>query len=300
MKSQVIVPLDGSTNAEAILPHALFFALQTESALTLLRVIMPPGEQEYAVPYIPDDWYQGEVSWTKNYLAGLATRLQAQGAPVHTQHLEGTSTGAAITSYAEQHPDVQLIALATHGRDAGGRLLLGSVAKEVFTSAPAGTSLLLLHPPKDAQIPSGPITKASYQTIVVPFAGTTLSKRALEQATTLALACHASILLVSVPSVPLLEEDVLIDEIEEPFQSVPPYTANMQTDFLADQAEQLRSSTGLTVQTTVAERNPLAFLERYTAHSQQDLLIVTTRQQAERKAMKFLHQSNVPVLFVGI
>jgi nucleotide-binding universal stress UspA family protein len=44
MESQVIVPLDGSTNAEAILPHALFFALQTESALTLLRVIMPPEE----------------------------------------------------------------------------------------------------------------------------------------------------------------------------------------------------------------------------------------------------------------
>jgi hypothetical protein len=44
MQSQVIVPLDGSTNAEAILPHALFFALETQSILTLLRVIMPPGQ----------------------------------------------------------------------------------------------------------------------------------------------------------------------------------------------------------------------------------------------------------------
>ena len=78
MQSQVIVPLDGSTNAEAILPHALFFALQTQSVLTLLRVIMPPGEPEYAAPYIPDDWYAGEVSWTKNYLTSLATRLQVQ------------------------------------------------------------------------------------------------------------------------------------------------------------------------------------------------------------------------------
>jgi nucleotide-binding universal stress UspA family protein len=162
----VIVPLDGSTNAEAILPHALFFALQTQSALTLLRVIMPPGEPEYAVPYIPDDWYEGEVMWTKNYLASLATRLQAQGTRVQTQHVEGTSAGAAINSYAEQHADAQLIALATHGRDAGGRLLLGSVAGDVFASAP--TSVLLLHPPKDEQIPPGPISQASYQTIVVP------------------------------------------------------------------------------------------------------------------------------------
>ena len=122
MQSQVIVPLDGSTGAEAILPHALFIALQTQSVLTLLRVIMPPGEPEYAVPYIPDDWYAGEVSWTKNYLASLATRLQEQGVRVQTQHVEGTFAGAAINSYAEQHSAVQLIALATHGRGAGGRL----------------------------------------------------------------------------------------------------------------------------------------------------------------------------------
>ncbi len=70
MQSQVIVALDGSTEAEAILPHALFIALQTQSVLTLLRVIMPPGEPEYVAQYIPDDWYEGEVSWTKNYLAG--------------------------------------------------------------------------------------------------------------------------------------------------------------------------------------------------------------------------------------
>src|SRR5256885_12839852 len=80
MQSQVIVALDGSTEAEAILPHALFIALQTQSVLTLLRVIMPPDEPGYGAQYIPDDWYAGEVSWTKNYLAGLATRLQGQGA----------------------------------------------------------------------------------------------------------------------------------------------------------------------------------------------------------------------------
>src|SRR5437588_3372171 len=189
MQSQVIVALDGSTEAEAILPHALFIALQTQSVLTLLRVIMPPGEPEYVTQYIPDDWCEGEVSWTKNYLAGLATRLQGQGARVHIQHVEGTFAGAAINSYAEQYPGVQLIALATHGRSAGGRLLLGSVAGDVFASAP--TSLLLLHPAKDEQLPPGPIAPTSYQTIVVPLEGMVSSERVLEQATTQALPCPA-------------------------------------------------------------------------------------------------------------
>ncbi|HEX6554144.1 MAG TPA: hypothetical protein VF026_15370 [Ktedonobacteraceae bacterium] len=65
MPSQVVATLDGSTNAEAILPHALFFARETQSALTLLRVIMPPGEPAYGVVYIPDDWYAGEARWTR-------------------------------------------------------------------------------------------------------------------------------------------------------------------------------------------------------------------------------------------
>lgn len=285
MQSQVIVPLDGSADAEAILPHALFFALQTQSALTLLRVIMPPGEPEYPVPYIPDDWYEGEVSWTKNYLASLAARLQAQGVHVQTQHVEGTSAGAAINSYAEQHADVQLIALATHGRGAGGRLLLGSVAKDVFASAP--TSVLLLHPPKEEQIPPGPITQAFYQTIVIPLDGIVGSERVLEQATTLALASHASVLLVADPPPPLLEQEVRAHE------------EMIQADLLADRAQQLHSSTGLIVQTAFTEGDPVVFIERLHGQDRQHLLIVTRRQQAEHKVMRFLHQSDVPVLFVA-
>jgi nucleotide-binding universal stress UspA family protein len=285
MKSQVIVPLDGSTNAEAILPHALFFALQTQSVLTLLRVIMPPGEPEYAVPYIPDDWYEGEVMWTKNYLASLASRLQAQGTSVQTQHVEGTSAGAAINLYAEQHADAQLIALATHGRDAGGRLLLGSVAGDVFASAP--TSVLLLHSPRDEQIPPGLITQASYQTIVVPLEGIVGSERALEQATPLALACNASVLLVTDPPPPLLEQEIRAQE------------EMRLADLLESRAEQLRSSTGLTVQTAFTEGDSEAFIERLRGQDRQQLLIVTARQQVEHKVMRFLHQSNVPVLFVA-
>ena len=285
MQSQVIVALDGSTEAEAILPHALFIALQTQSVLTLLRVIMPPDEPGYGAQYIPDDWYAGEVSWTKNYLAGLATRLQAQGARVHIQHVEGTFAGAAINSYAEQYAGVQLIALATHGRSAGGRLLLGSVAGDVLASAP--TSLLLLHPPKDRQLPPGPITQASYQTIVVPLDGMVGSERVLQQATRLALASHASVLLVADPPPPLLEQQVRAQEEMK------------EADFLADQAEQVRSSTGLTVQTAFTEGDPEAFIERLQGQYRQHLLIVTLRQQAEHKVMSFLHQSNVPVLFAA-
>lgn len=285
MQSQVIVPLDGSTEAEAILPHALFFALQAQSVLTLLRVIMPPGEPEYMSPSIPDDWYEGEVSWTRRYLGGLVTRLEARGAHVKIEHVEGVHAGAAISTYAAQHPGVQLIALATHGRSAGGRLLLGSVTGEV--GAEAKTSLLLLHPPVNAQLPPGPIAQASYQTVVVPLDAMVSSERVLERATGLALACQASLLLVVDPPPPLLDQQVRVQEEMK------------ETGYLEEQAERLRASTGLAVRTAFTEGDPETFIEPLQGEFRQPLLIVTTRQQSEHKVMRFLHQSNVPVLFVG-
>ena len=296
MQSHVLVPLDGSKLAENILPHALFFARQTQSVLTLLRVIMPPGEPAYAVSYIPDDWYEGEVSWTKNYLNSVATRLQAQGVRVEVQHTEGTFAGAAIHSYGEEHPEVQLIALATHGRDAGGRLLLGSVAGDVYSSA--STSLLMLHPAKDEHIAPGVITDTSYETIVVPLDGTEVSERVLERATDLALACKASVLLVSVFPTHLLEEEVVVDELVDPLQRAPAYEEKERADILEDQAEQLRTSSGLLVQTLIAQGDPGASIERYFGENQRHQLIVTTREQAEHKVMRFLHHSTVPVLFL--
>ena len=217
MPSEVIVPLDGSTNAEAMLPHALFFARETQSVLTLLRVIMPPGEPAYGVPYIPDDWYAGEAIWTRNYLDGLAARLEPQGMHVQTQHVEGVVAGGAITDYAVQHAGTRLIALASNGRGPGGRLLFGNVAGDVFATAP--TSLLLLHPAKDELLPPGPIKPASYQTIIVPLDGTEPSMMALERATTLAQNCHASLLLVAPLPTHVVEEEVLVDGMAEPLQS---------------------------------------------------------------------------------
>ena len=296
MKSQVIVPLDGSTNAEAMLPHALFFARETQSVLTLLRVIMPPGEPAYGVPYIPDDWYAGEAMWTNNYLGGLAARLEPSGVRVQTQHVEGVSAGGAITAYAVQHAGTRLIALASNGRGPGGRLLFGNVAGDVFATAP--TSLLLLHPAKDEQLPPGPINPASYKTIVVPLDGSEPGKQALKRATTLAQDCHASLLLVAPLPLHVVEEEVLVDDIVEPLQSVPEQEEQKRADFLENQAEQLRTDTGLTVETAVDDGNPTTFIERFFGKQQQHLLIVTTREQAERKVMGFLHRSNAPVLFL--
>jgi nucleotide-binding universal stress UspA family protein len=296
MQSHVLATLDGSSNAEAILPHALFFARQTQSVLTLLRVIMPPDEPAYGVPYIPDDWYAGEAVWTRNYLGALAARIEPQGARVQTDYVDGVVAGGAITDYAVQNAGTWLIALASNGRGPAGRLLFGNVSGDVFATAP--TSLLLLHPARDAQLPPGPIKPASYQTIVVPLDGTELSKQALERAATLAQECQASLMLVAPLPMRVVEEETLVDDMLEPLQSIPDHEEKKRSQFLESQAEHLRTETGLTVETAVDDGKPATFMERFFGKDQRQVLIVTTREQAQRKVLSYLHLSNAPVLFL--
>src|SRR5947207_10341329 len=283
MQSQVIVPLDGSASAEAILPHALLFAHRGQSILTLLQIVTPSGLPGVRDRMTPDNWSEGEEIWGQDYLAALARRLQSSGVTIQTRHPEAALAEQAIVSYTKQQPQVQLIALTTEGRSAAGRAIFGSVAEQVFASLPTS---LLLHPPKGEQTGSGPIVGTSYQTIIVLLDGSVEAERALHQATSLAQEFRATLVLVAVPPRP--GEEIFIAEEEQPISDSP-----------EEKAQLLRTTTGLRVETATTARDPEAFIERISGHRPNDLLVVATREQALYGAEKFLRHRNVPVLLLA-
>jgi len=280
MQSQVIVPLDGSASAEAILPHALLFAQWRRSIMTLLQIVTPSSLPGVSDRMIPDNWSEGEEIWGQDYLASMVRRLQSCGVTVQTRHPEAALAGQAIVSYTKHQPQVQLIALTTQGRSAAGRAIFGSVAEQVFASLPTS---LLLHPPKGEQTASGPIVGTSYQAIIVLLDGSVEAERALHEATSLAQEFSATLVLVAVPPRP--GEEVFVAEGEQPI-----------TDSPEEKAQLLRTTTGLRVETAATGRDPEAFIEQLTGHGQRNLLVVATREQALYGAEKFLRHRNVPVL----
>jgi len=233
---------------------------------------------------IPDNWSEGEEIWGQDYLASMVRRLQSSGVTVQTRHPEAVLAGQAIVSYTKHQPQVQLIALTTHGRSAAGRAIFGSVAEQVFASV--STSLLLLHPPKGEHTASGPIVSTSYQTIIVLLDGSVGAERALNQATSLAQECRATLILVAVPPRP--GEEIFIAEEEQPISDSP-----------EEKAQLLRTTTGLRVETATATKEPEAFIERISGHRPNDLLVVATREQALYGAEKFLRHRKVPVLLLA-
>jgi nucleotide-binding universal stress UspA family protein len=149
---QLLVPLDGSELSEAVLPHVEGLALRLAARVHLVRVANLPatvvmGPMDGPVPPgVLEDALQAEIDEARQYLTGVAGRLQGRGLQVTWEVLEGNPAQAIIAA-ARQH-GCDLIAMATHGRSGLPRLVLGSVADRVLREA--HLPVLLVRPPAAA------------------------------------------------------------------------------------------------------------------------------------------------------
>jgi nucleotide-binding universal stress UspA family protein len=150
---RVLVPLDGSGVAEAILPFAEELAGPLNAEIVLVRVIEPVVTGVGLATGDPggaDALLHAQLA-AKRYLEDVAARLSARGLRVRTQAAFGTpSVKLAELATAEK---ADLIAMATHGRGGVGRLLFGSVAEALLRAA---TIPVLLFRTPEAPPPAGP------------------------------------------------------------------------------------------------------------------------------------------------
>lgn len=133
MYQTVLVPLDGSKRAEAILPHVEELARRYEARVVFLRVV----ELISDVPYIagaPVDISQGTlVRWveeSETYLAGIQGQLRVKGIDTRIR-VESGPIVETIINVAERE-GADLIAMASHGRTGLSRVFYGSVAAGVL------------------------------------------------------------------------------------------------------------------------------------------------------------------------
>lgn len=128
---QLVVPLDGSDLAEEALPVAVRLSMALGGALVLLHVVSP--FEEAALPEtVRLDFPQREaerMAEAHTYLHTLVARSATGGCQVHCDVRYGVPA-EAIQEAVRDH-QATLVVMATHGRSALGRLLVGSVAQAV-------------------------------------------------------------------------------------------------------------------------------------------------------------------------
>jgi nucleotide-binding universal stress UspA family protein len=154
--SMILVPLDGSTLAEAALPPAVDLARRHGARMLLLRAV-----EAHTAPM--GDRVQAQVDAVReaeSYVARMGEHVRQAGVPqVDTSVWYGAPTASIVEGARYRGAD--LIVMSSHGRTGLGRLVLGSVAEQVLR----GTRVpILLIRPGDAPI-DAPLTTSTAKEI---------------------------------------------------------------------------------------------------------------------------------------
>ena len=158
---RILIPLDGSQLAEAVLPYAKELALRLSGTIHLVRVV-PLARQLAAASFAGSGGINGmsaldtkaideavalQMQEARTYLEEQAQKLQSEGLAVEWEVRQGIAAEEIIQCVHTSNID--LIAISSHGRSGLGRLVFGSVCDRVLRDA--GIPLLVIKPPKKGE-----------------------------------------------------------------------------------------------------------------------------------------------------
>jgi nucleotide-binding universal stress UspA family protein len=136
MYKKIMVPLDGSERAEAILPHVVELARCMDSEVILLRVYTTDFGQVDDYGHDPE-FYEAIRAECKEkiraYLIGLQNEHLNEGLKAKVLAEEGSVVGTILDTADRE--GVDLIAMSSHGRTGLARVFYGSVAAGVLCQA---------------------------------------------------------------------------------------------------------------------------------------------------------------------
>jgi nucleotide-binding universal stress UspA family protein len=198
MADKILVPLDGSSQAEQILAQVARLLKREDAEVILTRVT----DNSYAYTSKAARIMEEERKSSATYLQKAVDTLQAQGIRARALPLEGTVSEAILE--AAKREGATLIALSTHGRTGAARWALGSVAEKVVRGAPVPVLLMrsAKNGPQGIPLPAGAV-EIPFRRILVPVDGSEASLEVVPAAATFAKRFEAEVDVLSV-EVPLL------------------------------------------------------------------------------------------------
>lgn len=191
----ILVPLDGSSLAERVLPTAKLLTEIMGARLVLMQV----------VPKAPTDKSTDGANSSREdsqmYLRSIAGRLSEEDVAADITVSQGGPADEILAEISCQRAD--LVVISTHGQSGYGRWVYGSTAEAVLTRSPAPVLLVRAMGP---HVPLAP--EDARARFLVPLDGSAFAEAALPHAANLAHALDATLVLLRVlrPSKPRAEE----------------------------------------------------------------------------------------------
>jgi len=141
MYTRILIPLDGSPEAEQIIPHAFAIAKRFDATVVLLHAINARAEiiQAAATPEpvasvpvaveVAEAAVEAESNATNAYLRAIQQRAADESIACEAVIVEGPAADTVVHAVEEYRID--LVAMTTPGRSTLGRLFFGSTPEDV-------------------------------------------------------------------------------------------------------------------------------------------------------------------------
>jgi nucleotide-binding universal stress UspA family protein len=194
MIDHILVPLDGSSLAECVLPHTVAVARALDARVTLLRAVNRDSTDVNSRAVDPLSWHM-RTSEAQAYLSDVAERLQEAGLQTGQVVAEGSAAGQIIT-YAREEA-VDLVIISSHGRSGLSEWNINSVVQKVILRAYTPTLIVRAY----RSVAEG-IAELRYDRLMVPLDGSQRAECVLPWATNLAAYHHCKLLLTHVVNKP--------------------------------------------------------------------------------------------------
>ena len=131
MYDAILFPTDGSEGANEALSHALALAETFDATLHVLYVA---DSNRDSVTVVGNDVVDALEDEGESVVADVVERARTAGVDTVDEVVQG-APHRTIVDYADER-DVDVIVMATHGREGLDRYLLGSVTEKVVRTTP--------------------------------------------------------------------------------------------------------------------------------------------------------------------
>jgi nucleotide-binding universal stress UspA family protein len=160
MFEHLLIPLDGSSLAECVLPHGLAMAQTLGARATLLQVVEQMQSHGQSRAIDPLEWHYSEAE-AGAYLQDVAERLHLAGVSAARVLLQGDPAERVIDHAQAEHAD--LILLSSHGRSGLSGWNVSSVVQKILARAYISILLVPAYHPATTKVAA-----LHYERILVP------------------------------------------------------------------------------------------------------------------------------------
>ena len=130
--AKILVTTDFSPESDRALDYALALARRYDARIYLAHVLAPDPFL-YAEPALAEATYEKVRQTAEQGMADILVSGKLRGVP-HEVLLEEGRVWPVVAKLIQKH-EVDLVVTATHGRGKGKKVLIGSVAEEIFRQA---------------------------------------------------------------------------------------------------------------------------------------------------------------------